>query len=149
DRPFTEHDVELLEVVGDRIASAIQVGQLVVERAATDLLERSLLPSRLPQCAGLSFATRYVAAAENTVGGDWYDLFTLPSGQLWIVVGDVAGHGLQAAVVNGPHSQRAPRVHPDRRTGRARARSRRHEGEPLRDRDHRHGLVRGSRSACR
>jgi serine phosphatase RsbU (regulator of sigma subunit) len=35
------------------------------------------------------------------VGGDWYDLFTLPSAQLWIVVGDVAGHGLQAAVVMG------------------------------------------------
>jgi sigma-B regulation protein RsbU (phosphoserine phosphatase) len=100
-RPFTENDVELLEVVGDRIASAIQVGQLVVERAATDLLERSLLPSRLPQCPGLAFATRYVAAEESTVGGDWYDLFTVPSGQLWIVVGDVAGHGVQAAVVMG------------------------------------------------
>ena len=35
------------------------------------------------------------------MGGDWYDVFTLPSGQLWIVVGDVAGHGLHAAVVMG------------------------------------------------
>ena len=39
--------------------------------------------------------------AESQVGGDWYDLFTLPSGQLWIVVGDVAGHGLEAAVIMG------------------------------------------------
>ena len=35
------------------------------------------------------------------VGGDWYDVFTAPSGDLWIVVGDVAGHGLAAAVVMG------------------------------------------------
>jgi serine phosphatase RsbU (regulator of sigma subunit) len=35
------------------------------------------------------------------IGGDWYDLFTLPSGQLWIVVGDVAGHGMEASVTMG------------------------------------------------
>jgi serine phosphatase RsbU (regulator of sigma subunit) len=35
------------------------------------------------------------------VGGDWYDLFTVGEGQLWIVVGDVAGHGLGAASVMG------------------------------------------------
>jgi serine phosphatase RsbU (regulator of sigma subunit) len=55
----------------------------------------------LPECAGLDFATRYAAADERTVGGDWYDLFELPSGELWVVVGDVAGHGLRAAVVMG------------------------------------------------
>ena len=91
----------LLQVVGDRIAGAIQTRQLADERAATGLLERSLLPTKLPSCPGLAFATRYVAAEHMTVGGDWYDIFTLPSGQLWIVIGDVAGHGLQAAVVMG------------------------------------------------
>jgi serine phosphatase RsbU (regulator of sigma subunit) len=35
------------------------------------------------------------------VGGDWYDVFVLPSGELWAVVGDVAGHSLHAAVVMG------------------------------------------------
>jgi serine phosphatase RsbU (regulator of sigma subunit) len=44
---------------------------------------------------------RYVSAEGRDVGGDWYDLFVLPSGQLWVVVGDVAGHGLDAAVVMG------------------------------------------------
>jgi hypothetical protein len=100
DRRFVPEDVELLQVVGERIAGAVQSRQLVIERGAAGLLERSLLPTKLPNCPGLTFATRYVAA-EHTVGGDWYDLFTLPSGQLWIVVGDVTGHGLQAAVVMG------------------------------------------------
>jgi sigma-B regulation protein RsbU (phosphoserine phosphatase) len=100
-RPFNEHDIELLQIVAERVAGAIQMRQLAMERAATGLLERSLLPTKLPICPGLTFATRYVAAEELVVGGDWYDIFTLPSGQLWIVVGDVAGHGLHAAVVMG------------------------------------------------
>jgi serine phosphatase RsbU (regulator of sigma subunit) len=100
-RPFNEHDIELLQIVAERVAGAIHTRQLAIERAATGLLERSLLPTKLPRCPGLTFATRYVAAEELTVGGDWYDLFTLPSGRLWIVVGDVAGHGLRAAVVMG------------------------------------------------
>jgi serine phosphatase RsbU (regulator of sigma subunit) len=92
--------VRLLQIASDRIASAIQTRQLALERAASSVLERSLLPGRLPVCPGLRFATRFVAA-EHRVGGDWYDLFTLPSGTLWVVVGDVAGHGLSAAVVMG------------------------------------------------
>jgi putative methionine-R-sulfoxide reductase with GAF domain len=101
DRPFGENDVELLQIAADRLAGAIQTRQLAIERAATWMLERSLLPTRLPRCEGLEFATRYVAAELHMVGGDWYDLFTVPSGDLWIVMGDVAGHGLHAAVVMG------------------------------------------------
>jgi hypothetical protein len=101
DRPFSADDIELLRVVADRGTAAMQARQLALERAATGLLERSLLPTKLPRCVGLDFATRYAAAERDTVGGDWYDLFTLPSGRLWIVVGDVAGHGLNAAVVMG------------------------------------------------
>jgi GAF domain-containing protein len=68
-RPFTDDDVELLHVVGERVGAAIQTRQLLVERAATTLLERSLLPTKLPSCPGLTFATRYVAAEQRTVGG--------------------------------------------------------------------------------
>jgi hypothetical protein len=100
-RPFTDDDIELLQVVADRVAGAIQTRELAIERAATGMLERSLLPQRLPACPGLTFATRYVAAERYAVGGDWYDLFVLPSGQLWVVVGDVAGHGLRSAIVMG------------------------------------------------
>ncbi|HEX4490883.1 MAG TPA: GAF domain-containing SpoIIE family protein phosphatase [Acidimicrobiia bacterium] len=100
-RPFSDREVELLQVVAERVAAAIQTRQLNIERAATTLLERSLLPSRLPAPPGLRVATRFAAAEEYTVGGDWYDLFELPSGQLWVIVGDVAGHGLGAAVTMG------------------------------------------------
>ena len=99
-RPFDDADVELLEVVAERLAGAIQARQLAVERVATALLERSLLPGRLPMCPGLEFATRYLTPDEP-VGGDWYDIFIVPSGHLWVVTGDVAGHGLNAAVVMG------------------------------------------------
>jgi sigma-B regulation protein RsbU (phosphoserine phosphatase) len=100
ERPFSAGDAELLQVVGERVSGATQAQGLAMERAAATLLERSLLPPQLPSCDGLEFAARYVPA-ESQVGGDWYDLFTLPSGQLWIVVGDVAGHGLEAAVIMG------------------------------------------------
>ena len=79
-RPFNEDDVELLQIVAERVAGAIQTHQIAIERAATGLLERSLLPTKLPSCPGLTFATRYVAAEQLTVGGDWYDLFMGPSG---------------------------------------------------------------------
>jgi sigma-B regulation protein RsbU (phosphoserine phosphatase) len=100
-RPFTQEDSELLGVVAERVAGAIQLRQLAIEQAAASLLERSLLPSALPRCAGLELAARYTPADRRIAGGDWYDVFTLPTGELWIVLGDVAGHGLAAAVVMG------------------------------------------------
>jgi hypothetical protein len=101
DRAFTADDADLLRVVAERVAGATHAKNLAVERAAAELLERSLLPNKLPSIPGIDFAARYVPAAGRMVGGDWYDAFTLPSGALWIVIGDVAGHSLQAAVVMG------------------------------------------------
>src|SRR5262249_58091323 len=92
---------ELLKGAADGLAAAVLIGQFAVERAAAALLERSLVPASLPRTNGLELAARYVPAEQRTVGGDWYDVFRVPSGDLWIVVGDVAGHGLQAAVVMG------------------------------------------------
>ena len=100
-RPFGDADIELLTDLAERVTVAIGTRGYAIERAAAALLERSLLPGRLPRCPGLEFAARYVATEGRAVGGDWYDLFTVPSGALWIVVGDVAGHGLHAAVVMG------------------------------------------------
>lgn len=101
DRPFDEHDTELLQVVAERVVGAVEARELAVERAAAILLERSLLPAELPDCRGLVFASRYVAADDRSVGGDWFDIFTMPWGDVWVVVGDVSGHGLAAAVVMG------------------------------------------------
>lgn len=100
-RPFTEADTELLQVVAERIAGATQAQRLAAEQAAATVLERSLLPERLPVVDGLEMAARYVPTEERLVGGDWYDVFMGPSGRLWAVTGDVAGHGLAAAVIMG------------------------------------------------
>jgi anti-sigma regulatory factor (Ser/Thr protein kinase) len=96
-RRFTQQDVKLLEVVADRIASAIETRRAEVEQTAARVLQRSLLPARLPVVAGLEMAARYVPAQRGEVGGDWYDVFALPSGGLCIVIGDVVGRGLAAA----------------------------------------------------
>ena len=100
-RPFNLHDAEVLQVAAERVAGALQALQLAVDSAAAQMLERGLLPTRLPQVAGIEFASRYVPADSRSIGGDWYDAFVLPSGRLWLVTGDVAGHGLAAAVIMG------------------------------------------------
>jgi hypothetical protein len=98
---FTSEDERLLQDAADRVAGAIRVRQLGDEAAAAALLERGLLPARLPTLPGLEFAARYVPAESRAIGGDWYDAFVAPNGELWLVTGDVAGHGLNAAVVMG------------------------------------------------
>jgi putative methionine-R-sulfoxide reductase with GAF domain len=100
-RKFTPEDVNLLQMAADRIALATQARISTTERTAALALQRSLLPGRLPSVPGLDLAARYVPGEEGGVGGDWYDLFTLPSGQLCFAMGDVAGRGLEAAMVMG------------------------------------------------
>jgi serine phosphatase RsbU (regulator of sigma subunit) len=65
------------------------------------VLQRSLLPSALPKHPQFEFASRYVPAERGDVGGDWYDAFVLPSGDVWVMTGDVVGHGLNPAIVMG------------------------------------------------
>jgi putative methionine-R-sulfoxide reductase with GAF domain len=100
-RRFTDEDTEVLQVVADRAALAIRARRSHAERAAASVLQRSLLPSRLPAIAGLDIAARYLPGSVSGVGGDWYDVFLLPSGHIGVVIGDVAGKGLRAAVVMG------------------------------------------------
>ena len=100
-RRFTQDDVDLLQLAGDRMALTIQAHRSQAARAAATELQRSLLPARLPTVPTLDFAARYVPGGESSVAGDWYDVFTLPSGWLGIVIGDVVGHDLAAAVVMG------------------------------------------------
>lgn len=100
-RQFTEHDVSLLQMVADRIALAVRARVSGAQRAAATALQRSLLPSALLAVPGLELAARYVPGEQGGVGGDWYDLFALPSGWLGIVIGDVVGRGLAASLVMG------------------------------------------------
>jgi sigma-B regulation protein RsbU (phosphoserine phosphatase) len=99
-RQFSGEDVELLQLAADRAASAVQSIAARTDRVAAAALQRSLVPSALPAIAGVEMAARYIPGS-GAVGGDWYDVFTLPSGELCVVIGDVVGSGLPAAVTMG------------------------------------------------
>jgi serine phosphatase RsbU (regulator of sigma subunit) len=99
-RRFTPHDAELLQLAADRAAMAVQSMLTRADRVAAAALQLSLLPTALPEVAGIQMAARYIAG-HGAVGGDWYDAFTLPSGELGLVIGDVVGSGLAAAVIMG------------------------------------------------
>jgi serine phosphatase RsbU (regulator of sigma subunit)/anti-sigma regulatory factor (Ser/Thr protein kinase) len=72
------------------------------EHQIAETLQRSLLPDRLPTIPGVRLAARYVpATADVRVGGDWYDVVQLPGGLVGLAIGDVAGHGIQAAATMG------------------------------------------------
>jgi sigma-B regulation protein RsbU (phosphoserine phosphatase) len=100
-REFTPVEVELLQLVADRIAMATHIHQSRSEQAAARMLVESLLPNRLPAEDGWEMAARYVAGAQSGVGGDWYDVFSLEDHRIGLVIGDVVGSGLPAAVVMG------------------------------------------------
>jgi len=100
-RAFTPDDLRLLEMVADRASVATHSRAGSVDRTTALALQRSLLPTALAEVSGVEMAARYLPGHDSGVGGDWYDVFTLPSGWLGVVVGDVSGHGLRSAVVMG------------------------------------------------
>jgi len=99
-RRFTTEETAALQLVADRLALTAHAHHARAERAAATLLQASLLPAHLPVVPGWELAARYVSA-ESGVGGDWYDVFPLPGNRLGVVIGDVVGNGLAAAVVMG------------------------------------------------
>jgi serine phosphatase RsbU (regulator of sigma subunit) len=99
-RRFSDDDVELVQLAADRAALAAQSLRSSAERTAARGLQRSLVPSTLPFIDGVEMAARY-SPGTASVGGDWYDVFSLPSGELGVVIGDVAGQGLAAAAIMG------------------------------------------------
>src|SRR3954447_19631516 len=101
-RDFAESDVQLLQLVADRVALSIERSRLAIQGQIAETLQRSLLPRRLPQLPGLSMAAWYLPAAEETaIGGDWYDVIELGHRRLGLTIGDVAGHGMAAATYMG------------------------------------------------
>jgi serine phosphatase RsbU (regulator of sigma subunit) len=99
-RSFSEHDRELLEKAAAEIAQRLATTHGADEHTAALALQRSLLPAAPPLIDGLDLAVRYLPSSGD-VGGDWYDIFTLPGGDVAFVMGDVQGHGLRSAVVMG------------------------------------------------
>jgi len=101
ERAFSGEDATYLQKAADRIAAVLSRQHLAAERSAARTLQESLLPAALPEVSGLAFASRFVAADDFGVGGDWFDVFELPGGGVGVVMGDVVGSGLAAAVVMG------------------------------------------------
>jgi serine phosphatase RsbU (regulator of sigma subunit) len=92
-----------LAALGSAVADAI--GRAVAHDWDRDLvssLQRSLLAGPLPGLPRARLGARYLPAeTRHGMGGDWYDAIPLPDGRLMLVVGDVAGHGLEAAITMG------------------------------------------------
>jgi phosphoserine phosphatase RsbU/P len=98
---FAAADTSVLQLAADRIATVVYSERIIADQTAARTLQQSLLPTRLPDVVGLEMASRFVAAEEIGVGGDWYDAFRLPDDRIGLVIGDVAGSGLGAAIVMG------------------------------------------------
>ena len=104
---FIDEDLEVLAGVASQAAVSIDNAKMheqVVEQRAMqrDLelarrMQRTLLPSKPPQVDGYFFFDYYQAARQ--VGGDYYDYVPLPGGRFAVIVGDVAGKGVPAALL--------------------------------------------------
>ncbi|MFH8406423.1 SpoIIE family protein phosphatase [Streptomyces sp. NPDC018019] len=101
--PFGERDTALAVELAARAAVCIDNARLYRrEHERALILQRSLLPPGDPEAAGLDIACRYLPGNTATeVGGDWFDVIELPGHRTALVVGDVMGRGLRAAVAMG------------------------------------------------
>ncbi|MCB5181094.1 PAS domain-containing SpoIIE family protein phosphatase/ATP-binding protein [Streptomyces sp. SMC 277] len=101
--PFGERDRAVAVELAARAAVCIDNARLYRrEHERALILQRSLLPPGDPEAAGLDIACRYLPGnAATEVGGDWFDVIELPGHRTALVVGDVMGRGLRAAVAMG------------------------------------------------
>jgi GAF domain-containing protein len=101
--PYTDADVALVEAISSRAALALDNALAYTQQRTSSLaLQQALLPGLLPQPDHLELAARYrPAGAGQVVGGDWYDAFIDRAGTTTLVIGDVAGHDINAAATMG------------------------------------------------
>ncbi|MFR0364582.1 SpoIIE family protein phosphatase [Streptomyces sp. MCC20] len=105
--PFGDRDRDLAVELAARAAVCIDNARLYRrEHERALILQRSLLPPGDPVASGLDIACRYLPGASSAdrpseVGGDWFDVIELPGHRTALVVGDVMGRGLRAAVAMG------------------------------------------------
>jgi DNA-binding response OmpR family regulator/serine phosphatase RsbU (regulator of sigma subunit) len=97
----TDEDRMLLRRVAETASVALANLRVFVEEHRTALtLQRSLLPASLPPMPGVRVAARYKASGDQVeVGGDFFDTFRTDDGRGVVVIGDVQGHSLEAAIV--------------------------------------------------
>ncbi|MFF2862185.1 SpoIIE family protein phosphatase [Streptomyces rubiginosohelvolus] len=100
---FDNGEVALADELAARAAVCIDNARRYTrERTASLALQRQLLPHHLPPQSAVRTAYRYLPADDVTgVGGDWFDVIPLSGTRVGLVVGDVVGHGLQAAATMG------------------------------------------------
>ncbi|MFF3272139.1 SpoIIE family protein phosphatase [Streptomyces chrestomyceticus] len=100
---FTPDERSVLTTVARMLAQALaRAGDQESRRELTDGLQRSMMPTVHPDIPGMTVAARYVPTGGGLeVGGDWYDMITLPSGRFALVIGDVQGHDVRAAGLMG------------------------------------------------
>lgn len=101
--PFDDEDLAFFDDLAGRIGVALTTAALhEQEHEISKRLQRALLPEQLVHHPDLNIAARYrTPATLLDVGGDWYDTYSWPDGTLGLVVGDVVGHGLEAAAAMG------------------------------------------------
>ncbi|MFE9257089.1 SpoIIE family protein phosphatase [Streptomyces sp. NPDC006879] len=97
--PFSDEDLALVGELARRAASSIDNARRYAEQRDTAvLLQRALLSKSTTPHSDVECASRYLpSGAGAEVGGDWYDTIALPDGTTLLVVGDVMGHGMDAA----------------------------------------------------
>jgi len=102
-RRFDAYDTEIGMEFASRAAMFMDTAQRYSRERATALtLQRSMLPTELPAPSSVEVNRRYLPGSKLIeVGGDWYESIRLPGGRVALVVGDVAGHGVRAAVTMG------------------------------------------------
>ncbi|GGP86208.1 SpoIIE family protein phosphatase [Streptomyces melanogenes] len=97
--PFSDEEVSLVTELVRRAASSIDAAQRYTrQRNTAVVLQRALLSTRTAPHPEVECASRYLPTGSGAeVGGDWYDTIARPDGTTVLVVGDVMGHGLDAA----------------------------------------------------
>lgn len=102
-RNTSDNTQELLLTLGRLVDQALENIKLQRARAEMGLaLQRHMLPTELPDFPGIRIGARYSPSQDGmAVGGDFYDAFPMRDGVAGITIGDVQGHGVEAAAFMG------------------------------------------------
>jgi hypothetical protein len=101
--PYGDDELEIAQDLAHKAAMAVENSRLFeAEQGRSRALQLSLLGRPQVTSASVTAAMRYLpGSAELEVGGDWYDLIEREDGSILVAVGDVVGHGVQAATAMG------------------------------------------------